>query len=129
LCTIVPEIIDNQASTADTMQTRFKIILPYDTINGRKKLSFKDDETMQQEKSLSQKMFEKRIPFDLDIMMAIVTKDKGKSIDFDMFDNNFANKKSALLNFGNYFSINITTALKYFLKKRWEELMKASLSA
>lgn len=123
LCSIVPDISDSSSSSS-SMHSRFKIILPFDTINGRKKIGFKDDDSVQQEINLSTKMLAKKLRLDLDIIMVVSSKDKGKTIDFDMFDNNNASKKSALLTFGNYFSINITTAIKFYLKKRLETVMK-----
>lgn len=120
LCTVIPELSDQNPSSSNLMQSRLRIILQYDTINGRKKMSFKDDETVAVEQALSSKMMEKKINLDLDCLMVISSKDKGKTIDFDMFDSNNIVKKSSLLSFGNYFSINITTALKFYLKKRWD---------
>ncbi|KAL7047248.1 hypothetical protein ACKWTF_002843 [Chironomus riparius] len=119
LCTVIPELSEDQ-SNSNLMQSRLRVILQYDTINGRKKMSFKDDETIEVEKTLSSKMLEKKINLDLDCLMVISTKDKGKTIDFDMFDSSNVTKKSSLLSFGNYFSINILTALKFYLKKKWD---------
>jgi hypothetical protein len=119
LCTVIPELSEDQ-SNSNLMQTRLRVILQYDTINGRKKMSFKDDETIEVEQTLSSKMLDKKINLDLDCLMVISTKDKGKTIDFDMFDSSNVTKKSSLLSFGNYFSINISTALKFYLKKRWD---------
>lgn len=121
LCTIVPEVSEDNKT--NSMLYKFRVILLFDTINGRKKMSFKDDESFDAEKLLSKKMLEKRIKLDLDILVAITSLDKGKTIDIDMFDSNSSSKKSSLLAFGNYFSINIALALKYYLKKRWEEVM------
>jgi hypothetical protein len=121
LCTIVPEILEEPR--ANDMQTKFRVVQQFDTINGRKKLSFKDEETLEAEKVLSSKMLEKKIPLDLDILLAISSADKGKTVEIDMFDNN-PNKKSSLLAFGNYFSINIAPALKFYLKRRWDEITK-----
>lgn len=118
LCRVIPEISDE--NQPKQMQARLKVILQFDTINGRKKMSFKDDESCTAEKTLSSKMLEKKINLDLDCLMVISSKDKGKTIDIDMFDYNNVTKKSSLLSFGNYFSINIATALKYYLKKRWD---------
>lgn len=123
-CTVVPEISEEIQSTSSLLQARLKVIISFDTINGRKKMNFKDDESLDGEKNLSLKMFEKKIPLELEIMMVISSKDKGKTIDIDMFDNKTANKKTALLSFGNYFSINIAMALKFYLRKRWEVAMK-----
>ena len=119
-CTIIPELSDSDQSTSNLLQSRLRVILQYDTINGRKKMSFKDDETVGVEQTLSSKMLEKKINLDLDCLMVISTKDKGKTIDFDMFDSSNVVKKSSLLSFGNYFSINIQTAIKFYLKKRWD---------
>lgn len=120
LCTVIPELLDQDQSNSNLMQSRLRVILQYDTINGRKKMSFKDDETVGVEQTLSSKMLEKKINLDLDCLMVISSKDKGKTIDFDMFDSSNVVKKSSLLSFGNYFSINIATALKFYLKKRWD---------
>jgi hypothetical protein len=119
MCTVIPELSADQ-SNANLMQSRLRVVLQYDTINGRKKMSFKDDETIGVEQTLSSKMLDKKISLDLDCLMVISSKDKGKTIDFDMFDSSNVAKKSSLLSFGNYFSINIATALKFYLKKRWD---------
>lgn len=120
LCTVIPEISEDLQSKSNLMQARLRVILQYDTINGRKKMSFRDDESSLAERTLSSKMLEKKINLDLDCLMVISSKDKGKTIDFDLFDSSNIVKKSSLLSFGNYFSINISTALKFYLKKRWD---------
>lgn len=114
LCTIVPDLSE---STSNPFQTRFKVILQLDTINGRKKINYKSESTIDTEKYLSKKMAEKNIRFDLDAVMVIQSKDKGKTVEFEVYDENSAGK-SAVQNFGNYFSINILTSLRYYLKKK-----------
>lgn len=111
----MPEI--NEASKP--FQTRFKVVLQVDTINGRKKINFKDEGTIKGEKTLSRKMAEKNIKLDLDVLMQIHSKDSGKTVEFEIYDENSAGK-SALQNFGNYFSINILPALRFYLKKKLE---------
>jgi hypothetical protein len=120
LCTIVPEV--SEKSQENAMQSKYKVLLPFDSVNGRKKMSFKDDESVKGEKILSAKMLEKKNPFGLDIQMFISSDDGGKSVCIDMLDDNPNGKKTALLAFGNYFSINIPLALKYYLKKRWDNV-------
>lgn len=101
-------------------EKEFNIILHVDTINGRKKMSFKDDSSVNAEINLSRKMSENKVRLDLDINMKITSKDAGKSVDFEMIDNNLQ-KKSTIQTFGNLFSVNIPQALKFYLKKNWEE--------
>lgn len=117
LCILVPEINE----TSKPFESRFKVILHVDTINGRKKINFKDESTIKGEISLSRTMAEKKIRLDLDVLILISSKDKGKSVEYVIFDENSAGK-SALQNFGNYFSINILTALRYYLKKKLDEI-------
>lgn len=119
LCTLVPDI----SETSNPFQSRFKVVLQIDTINGRKKINYKDENTIKTEQTLSKKMAEKNIRFDLDALMVIQSKDKGKTVEFEIYDENSAGKPSALQNFGNYFSINILTALRYYLKKKAEEIV------
>jgi hypothetical protein len=69
------------------------------------------------ERILSQKIAEKKIRFDLDVQMTITSKDKGKSVEFEIIES-VKGGKTPLQNFGSYFSINIFTALRYYLKKR-----------
>lgn len=118
LCMIVPEI--NETS-ANPFLTRFKIILHVDTINGRKKIGFKDEGAIKAEQELSRKMAEKKVPFELDALMIISSKDMGKTVEFEILDENSPGK-STLLNFGNYFSINILPALRYYLKKKLDNI-------
>jgi hypothetical protein len=118
LCTLVPDI----SETSSPFTSRFKIVLQVDTINGRKKINYKDENTVKFEKSLSMKMAEKKILFDLDALMVIQTKDKGKTVEIEIYDENSAGK-SALQNFGNYFSINILSALRFYLKKKADEIV------
>lgn len=66
-------------------------------------------------------MSEKKIRLDLDITMKISSKDKGKTVDFDLNDNDPAVKKSPILSFGNIVAVNVAPTLKYYLKKTWEE--------
>lgn len=101
--------------------SRFKVILMVDTINGRKKISFKDENAVKNERILSQKISEKKIRFDLDVHMVVTTKDKGKSIEIEIYDNTVGGK-TPLQNFGSYFSINIFPALRYYLKKRLDSI-------
>jgi hypothetical protein len=118
LCLIGPEVDDIQP---DPFKKEFKLILHVDTINGRKKLNFKDEAAINAEIELSRKMCDKKIPLELYVSMKMSSKDKGKTVNIDMIDHEVGQKKSALLNFGNFFAVNIPTALKYYLKKRWEE--------
>lgn len=119
LCTIVPEEVDSK----ETMVKQFKIILHVDTINGRKKINFKDDAAVINEINLSKKMNEKKVRFDLDISMKISSKDKGKSVNIEMFDND-VQKKTSLFSFGNFFSVNIPQAVKFYLRKELDEAIK-----
>jgi len=118
LCTVVPEVTD---APQNPFNKEFKLMLCVDTVNGRKKMNFKDDSSMKAEIDLSRKMNEKKVRLDLDISFKISSRDKGKTVDFDMLDSQVG-KKSALLTFGNFFAVNIQPAVKYFLKKRWEEV-------
>lgn len=120
LCTLIPDI----SETSNPFSARFKVVLQIDTINGRKKINYKDENTIKAELSLSKKMAEKGIRFDLDALMVILSKDKGKTVEFEIYDENSAGK-SALQNFGNYFSINILTALRYYLKKKADEIVNS----
>lgn len=105
------------------MTDRFKVILLVDTVNGRKKVNFKDQLSVAAEINLSEKMSEKKLPLNLNLTMTISSKNKGKSIDFELVDNEM-HQKSALLNFSNFFSVNIVLALKFYLKERLEETRK-----
>lgn len=117
MCTIIPEVSESSSN-----ETRFKVILPIDTINLRKKISFKDETAVNNEMKLSLKIAGNNVKFDLDVLMIISTKDGGKSVQFEMIDESKAGK-SALQNFGSYFSVNIFNALRYFLKKRLENIV------
>jgi hypothetical protein len=117
LCTLVSEPSSSELPFKD----EFRLSLNVDTVNGRKKMNFKDDATMSSEISLSKKMCEKAVKFDLNVMLTISSKDKGKTVDYELVDIE-SNKRSAVLNFGNFFSVNISTVLKYYLKKKWEEV-------
>lgn len=123
LCIIVPEVSDAQEVP---FKTEFKVILHVDTVSGRKKLSLLNEATYNNEIVISRKMNEKKIRFDLDITMKISSKDKGKTVDFDLKDSDPAAKKSPILSFGNIFSVNIAPTIKYYLKKTWEEATKAT---
>lgn len=57
--------------------------------------------------------------------MRISSKDKGKTVDFDLKDNDPAVKKAPILSFGVIFAINVDPNLKYYLKKTCEEATKA----
>lgn len=120
LCEIVPEVTDTQE---DPFKKEFKLTLTTDTINGRKKMVFKDESTINGEIELSKTMKEKKVPMELDVCMKISSKDKGKSVDIELVDNG-VQKKSPLLNFSNFFAVNIPVALKYYLKKKWEDAKK-----
>lgn len=109
LCTILP---------GDTPQ-EFKIFLDFDTVNGRKKINFKDEATLASDVKISTMMREKKIPLDLDAVVTITSKDEGKTVDIEMTDS-VNRKKSALPNFGTYFAVNIQAALKYYLKEAWD---------
>jgi len=117
MATVLPDAAE---APADMMKKQFTVTLLVDTINGRKKLNFNNPETVQSEITLTQKMLEKNIKLDLDVVLTISSTDKGKSADFLLVDSD-SRKKSALLSFGNFFSVNVATALRYYLKKRWEE--------
>lgn len=71
-------------------------------------------------------MCDKKIRMDLDADVKISSKDNGKTVDIEMFDAE-VQKKSALPNFGTYFAVNISPALKYYLKKSWEDSTQSSL--
>ena len=114
MCTIIPEI-----SETTTSASRFKVILHVDTINLRKKISFKDEAAVNNEMKLSAKIAANNVKFDLDVLMIISTKDGGKTVQYEIIDESKVGK-SALQNFGSYFSVNILNALRYFLKKRLE---------
>lgn len=101
----------------DSLPLEMKISLPFDTLRGRKKLNFKDEATVNAEKDLSKKMVENKFQIDLDGMMKISTKDNGKTIDFDMIDNE-VQKKSSLPIFGSLFGVNIGSALQFYLKTK-----------
>lgn len=117
-CTVVvPEI----TGPVDMFKKEFKVVLYVDTINGRKKLAFKDEASVKSEIELSRKMETKKIPLELDFNLLISSKDSGKTIQLDMIDNN-TQKKSALLNFCNFFAVNLAPALKWYLKRKWEEV-------
>lgn len=120
LCQIVSEDTDTQE---DPFKREFKLILTTDTINGRKKMVFKDESTINGEIELSKKMKEKNLPMELDVYVKITSKDKGKSVEMELVDSG-VQKKSALLNFSNFFAVNIPVALKYYLKKKWEDANK-----
>lgn len=116
LCTLIPE-----PDSKVPFKNEFRLSLHVDTVNGRKKMNFKDDNTMNAEINLTKKMCEKAVKFDLNVMLTISSKDKGKTVDYEMIDIE-SNKRSAVLNFGNFFSVNIPTVLKFYLKKKWEEV-------
>lgn len=107
------------------MKREFKVVLHVDTINGRKKMSFKDESTYESEIAISKKMSEKKVRIDLDIAMKISSNDNGKTVEMFMIDNE-VQKKSGLLSFGNFFSVNIVPALKFYLKKTCEDITKAA---
>lgn len=104
------------------MKKEMKVSLKFDSINGRKKMNFKDESSMNAEVNLSKKMLEKSILLDLDVNVKISTTDKGKTVEISMLDNNIT-KKSALPTFGTFFSVNIGAALKFYLKRKMEEAM------
>lgn len=114
LCTITARPVPE----TEIMMKEINVALRFDTINGRKKLNLKDDSTMNAEINLSKKMCEKEIVLDLDINMTISSSDNGKTVDINMIDNDVL-KKSALRNFSTFFSVNLGTALKFYLKKRF----------
>ena len=102
------------------MTTRFKVILHADTFTGRKNINFKDESTFNAEINVSQKMSEKKLQAAIDLTLIISSKNQGKSIDFEIMDNK-VQRKSSLSPFSNFFSINISQAMKFYLKKRLEE--------
>lgn len=109
------------------MTQKFKVILDVDTINGRKKINFKDQSSANAEISLSEKMRDTNQRLDLDVTMMISTKNKGKTIEIEMIDNG-VQKKSSLLTFGNFFSVNIVQALRFYLRMRLEAERKTNCS-
>lgn len=98
-------------------------MLTEDTVNGRKKMVFKDESTVAAEAELSRKMREKGVRLDLDATVKITSTTKGKTVDLEILDNS-AQKKSGLPNFCNFFAVNIPVALKYYLKKKWDGTVK-----
>lgn len=119
LCTVTPK-----PETEEPMKQDMTVFLNFDTINGRKKMNFKSESTMDAEISLSKKMYEKHIPIELDVNLSISSKNNGKTVEIDMMDNKSADKKSALPSFGTFFAVNVIPALKFYLKKRLDEAMK-----
>jgi hypothetical protein len=118
LCTVIPKV-----SETDTMKKEFKLVLDVDTVNGRKKINFKDETSMNSEIKISRMMNEKKMRLDLDVKVKISSKDEGKTVDIEMFDSDSKTKKSTLPNFGTYFAVNISPALKFYLKKSWDDAM------
>lgn len=99
----------------------FNVVLNVDTVNGRKKINFKDESAVSAEVKISHMMSDKKMPTDLDVVLKISSKDKGKSVDIEMIDN-AGTKKSVLPSFSSFFAINISTALKFYLKSTWEDV-------
>lgn len=104
------------------MKQEMKVVLKVDTLNGRKKMIFKDESATNAEMNLSKTMFQKNIPIDLDVLVTISSKNAGKTVEIDMIDNNVL-KKSALPSFSTFFAVNIGSALKFYLKRKLEEAM------
>ncbi|CRK99744.1 CLUMA_CG013019, isoform A [Clunio marinus] len=116
LCTIT----DDKNLAQDEMKTNYRVVLKEDTVNGRKKMNFKDDKSANTEIELSKKIRDNKNKFDLDAVVEISSVNQGQSVDISMTENQ--TKKSSIANFGNFFSINLTEAIKYFLKKDLEVL-------
>jgi len=114
LCTI--DAYQNQ-SISNSMVKRFKVSLRADTFNGRKKINFKDQASVDNEMDLSKQLSQRKLLIDLDL--TISSKTGGKSIDFEMVDNVI--QKKALQIFSNYFSVNIVQAVNFYLRKRLEK--------
>lgn len=83
-------------------------------------MNFKDEASVNSEKKISHMMKEKKIQLDLDAIVNISSKDDGKTVDIEMVDS-VSKKKSGLPNFGTYFAVNISPALKFYLKSRHVE--------
>lgn len=88
-------------------------------------MNFKDDSSVNAEINLSRKMSEKKVRLDLDVNIKITSKDAGKSVDFELLDNNLR-KRSTIQTFFNLFSVNFPQALKFYLKKNWEEATRTA---
>lgn len=119
LC-LIPPVAGLAEPEAEPMHKEFKVELHVDTINQRKKISFKDDATLTAEIELSKKMCAKKIQLQLEITVKISTVTKGKIVTLELIDNS-ATKKSALSNFGSCLNINLMPALRFYLKKKWTE--------
>ena len=123
LCTIVA-VPDH--FTPDPFCKWFKMVLDVDTVNGRKKVNFKDETSVNNEKKVSNMMKEKKIPIEIESMVKISSKDNGKAVVIEMIDCQ-VKKKSGLPNFGTFFAVNISPALKYYLKTLWDGTRSTNL--
>lgn len=101
----------------------FNVKLQYDTFKDRKKINFKSETTYESEQNLSKTMLDKKTEVDLDILLTMSTKNSGKVVDFQMV-NRVSNPKSLILSFCNYISVNITSAMRYYLKQKWDSRQK-----
>lgn len=119
LCFVTP--VDGNPQTP--MRKVLKVVLHVDTVNGRKKMQFKDNASYEDEIKHSKIMMEQKKRIEIDMTMTISSKDKGKSVEIFMIDNELQ-VKSSLLGFCNYFSVNLPLALKYYLKKQCEDITK-----
>lgn len=101
----------------------FNVKLQYDTCKDRKKLNFKSDATCNAEIEASKNRQLQKIEVNLDILMTISTLNSGKTIDCKMV-NREANPNSMIMHFGNSLTVNVTTAMKYYLKQKWDARRK-----
>lgn len=101
----------------------FNVKLQYDTFKDRKKINFKSEFTYASEISISKAMLENKAAVDLDILLTMSTKNSGKIVDYKIV-NRVNNPKSMILSFCNYISVNITSAMRYYLKQKWDARQK-----
>ncbi|CAO1298302.1 unnamed protein product [Diamesa hyperborea] len=99
----------------------YKVSLLVDTVNSRKKINFTNNNTFALEQLVSKQKVEKNDPFALDITMTLQSLDEGKTVDCNMVDNADV-KKTSLSMFGSYFVVNIVNAIRFYLKKKFDEL-------
>ena len=115
-CAVVEEI----ESDGDFKRV-FKVTLSVDTVDSRKKINFTSIDTLAAEKLVTQQKLERNEPFALDLILTLQSLDQGMTIECNMADN-LESKKSSLSTFGSYFAINILHAIKFYLKKKFEEV-------
>lgn len=113
MITVETKINDNSISQV------FNVKLQYDTYKDRKKMKLKSDATCNVEIELSTIRQMQKIEVNLEILMTISTQNSGETIVCEMV-NLKPNPKSIIMNFGNSLAVNVPTAMKYFLKKKWD---------